>query len=250
MLIFNGTVESIDWLTGQIAMLKVHAPEISDKILPGQFCNIKVSDNHFPLLRRPFSVSDIDGEFIFFMFDIHGEGTKMLSEKKQGDKLDILGPLGNGFNLKTEYHTAVIVAGGIGAAPFPLLTKHLKNKKVISYLGARSSEMLVSYGLQNVIKSTDDGSEGFHGNILQLIESDGALLSADSPKIFACGPTPMLKAIQDYALKNNIPCDLSTECAMACGFGICQGCPVETVDGIYKLVCKDGPVFEASEVNL
>lgn len=250
MLIFNGTVESTEWLTKQIAMLKVHAPEMADNIIPGQFCNLKVSNNHYPLLRRPFSVSDVEGEFIYFMFDIHGEGTRMLSTKTKGEKLDILGPLGNGFNLNSEYETAVIVAGGIGAAPFPLLTRHFNRKEVITFLGARTKDMLVDYGLSNVKKATDDGTEGYHGNIVQLIETDGKLQSLDKPKIFACGPTPMLKAVQTFAIENNIPCDLSTECAMACGFGICQGCPVETNEGTYKLVCKDGPVFEASEVKL
>lgn len=250
MLIFNGTIDSSEQLSEKYYLLKIHAPEISDTIKPGQFCNIKVSESSFPLLRRPFSVCDVEGEYIYFMYDLHGEGTRLLSQKQIGDKLDILGPLGNGFNVDGDYDTAVIIAGGIGVAPFPLLTKSLAEKEILTFLGGRTKDFLITYGLENIWMATDDGSEGFNGTVLEMIEKNIKLLSDKKIKLFACGPTPMLKAAQEFSKHYDYECELSTECAMACGFGICQGCPVETEGGVYKLVCKDGPVFNAKEVIL
>jgi dihydroorotate dehydrogenase electron transfer subunit len=188
------------------------------------------------------------------MFNVHGEGTRYLSEKKEGDILDILAPLGNGFNIEGDYKTAVIVAGGIGAAPFPLLTRYLisSDKKIVTLMGGRNKNDLTNYGLVNLDYSTDDGSKGFHGNVVQLFKSKIENYSLDEIKVFACGPTPMLKALKEFCDKNNIQCEISTECAMACGFGICQGCPIEsTFNGEkYLLVCKDGPVFNSKDVIL
>lgn len=244
-------VKSVEKLHPNIYLLKAHAPQIASQIKPSQFCNVKVSENSFPLLRRPFSVCDVEGEDIFFMFDVHGEGTRILSEKNENDSLEILGPLGNGFDYKKEFERAIIVAGGLGAAPFPFLTKHLKGKEIYSFVGGRNKGYVIEYGMQNVYPATDDGSYGFHGNVVQLLESEMENVINEKSIIFACGPTTMLKSVQKFALRNNIEAQISTECAMACGFGICQGCPVHSAkEDKYLLVCKDGPVFEAGEVQL
>ncbi len=244
-------VQSVEKLQPNIYLLKAYAPVIASQVKPSQFCNIKVGENDFPLLRRPFSVCDVDGDSIFFMFDVHGEGTRILSGKKEGDELEVLGPLGNGFNYDKEFSKAIIVAGGLGAAPFPYLTKQLTGKvEIISFVGGRNSEYVIEHGLKNINVATDDGSKGFHGNVVSLLETKSDEITNDSI-IFACGPTPMLKALQEFSIKNNIECQLSTECAMACGFGICQGCPVHSAEeDKYLLVCKDGPVFEAKEIQL
>lgn len=252
MYVEKSKVESVQKISDNIFLIKVLSPSIASLAKPGQFCNIKVSENTFPLLRRPFSICDVEGDQLFFLFDIHGEGTKLISEKKPGESLELLGPLGNGFDYKEGYDTAVIVAGGLGVAPFPFLMKNLPtNKKVISLIGGRSKKNVVTYGLRNVLIATDDGSEGFHGTVVELLKREIKNISQNKFRIFACGPTPMLKALQNYCVENNYDCQISVECAMACGFGICQGCPIEsTKEKPYLLVCKDGPVFEAKSVKL
>ncbi len=251
MLIEKSTILEKVKFGENIFQIKLHSPLIAKNAKPGQFCNIKVSESSFPLLRRPFSLNNVDGETISFLFDIHGEGTKILSEKNTGGVLDILGPLGNGFNIDGDYSTAIIVAGGLGAAPFPYLTNELNGKEVISIVGARSKNLVITKDLKNTFTATDDGSLGFKGNVVELLNDYIEKNSLSNFRIFACGPNPMLKALQKLSIEKNYDCQLSIECAMACGFGICQGCPVETIDGEgYKLVCKDGPVFEAKEIKI
>jgi dihydroorotate dehydrogenase electron transfer subunit len=249
----NSSVEEIINLNGSVYLIKIYSPEIAKQIKPGQFLNVKVSDSLAPLLRRPFSVSNVEGDYLFLMVNLLGEGTKILTSKKKGDPLDILGPLGNGFNLDGDYELAVFAAGGIGEAPFPFVYKTIKGaKEIISFIGGKTAKEVVEYGIENPYISTDDGSLGFKGNVVQLMEQKKELLSSKKIKIFACGPTPMLKAVQGFAAKNNYECEISTESAMACGFGICQGCAIASAHQSekYLLVCKDGPVFNAKDVVL
>lgn len=245
-------VESLQLLIQNTFLLRVYSPLIASSIKPGQFCNIKVSESDFPLLRRPFSICEVDGDYIHFMFDVHGEGTRILASKKPGDQLDILGPLGQGFDYSGDFDTAVVMAGGIGAAPFPYLIKEIPaDKNIISYMGGRSEKNLIEYGFKNLSVATDDGSSGFKGNVVELFKSEFQNFKGRNIRIFACGPNPMLKSLQQFAISNNLDCQLSTECAMACGFGICQGCPVDKADDDgYLLVCKDGPVFDARRIKL
>jgi dihydroorotate dehydrogenase electron transfer subunit len=251
LFIVNSPVVETNQVHENIFIQKIHSPEIARLIKPGQFLNIRVSENTFPLLRRPFSVCDVEGDNIFLMFNILGEGTRILSHKHNGDLVDILGPLGNGFNLEGDYKTAIIVAGGLGAAPFPYLTRVIKNKKnIMSFVGGRTKQDVITYGLDNCILSSDDGSIGYKGNVVQSLQDNLKKIDAASSKIFACGPNAMLRVLKDFCLKHNLDCEVSTECAMACGFGICQGCPIESTSNSdkYLLVCKDGPVFNVKDV--
>ena len=251
MFIVNSPVVETKQVHENIFIQKIHAPEIARLIKPGQFLNIRVSENTFPLLRRPFSICDVEGENIFLMFNILGEGTKILSHKHKGDLIDILGPLGNGFNLEGDYKTAIIVAGGLGAAPFPYVTREIKNQKsIMSFVGGRTKQDVISYGMENLILSSDDGSIGYKGNVVQSLENNLDKIDIASSKVFACGPNAMLRVLKDFCLKHNLDCEVSTECAMACGFGICQGCPIESTydPNKYLLVCKDGPVFNIKDV--
>ncbi len=252
MFIEKAVVRSVEEIAEGIFLLSAHSPSIASIAKAGQFCNIKVSETDFPLLRRPFSIFNIKGDFLFFVFDTHGLGTKILSAKRKNDTLDILGPLGNGFDLTGDYQTAVIVAGGLGVAPFSFLIRSLQDdKEMVSYLGARTKKKIVNLGLKNVSMATDDGSYGFKGNVVDLLKKETLELSKKKFRIFACGPNPMLKELQSLCIKNNYDCQISIECAMACGFGICQGCPIESYeDKNYLLVCKDGPVFNANAVKL
>ena len=251
MFIINSPIEEILELQDHIYLLKVFSPELTSNIRPGQFLNIRVSERIFPLLRRPFSVCDVDGDHLYLMFNIMGEGTNMLAHKPIGSTLDILGPLGNGFNFEGDYDTAVIVAGGLGAAPFPFLTRMLDGKKnILTFIGGRTKSDVITYNFKNVEKASDDGSLGFKGNVVQLLSQNLELLKSKKIKMFACGPTVMLRALKDFCLKYEFDCEASTECAMACGFGICQGCPIESTSekDHYLLVCKDGPVFNIKDV--
>ena len=232
----------------------MHAPEIAKKILPGQFLNIKVSDSLTPLLRRPFSVSDACNEEISILFHVCGEGTSILANKKPGESLDVIAPLGNGFSTDGSYKTALLVAGGIGVAPFPYLTKELvrTGKEVVTFYGASHAAMICDGKLINTMIATDDGSSGHHGTVIDLLEKHLASFPKESTKVFVCGPHRMLAAAQELLLKNNYEAEISAEAAMACGFGICQGCPMPSSqqEDLFLLVCKDGPVFNAKEIRL
>lgn len=251
MFIFNSTIQKIIALDNNIFLLQAYCPEIASNIQPGQFLNVKVSETTFPLLRRPFSVCDVEGDSIFLMFNILGEGTKLLQKKHIGDTLNLIGPLGNGFNLDGDYDTAVIAAGGLGSAPFPFFIRKLGDKKNLQcFVGGRTKHDVIQYGMKNVKVSTDDGSIGFKGNVVELLQKELVKSVYKKVKIFGCGPTAMLRSLKEFAIKNNIECEVSTECAMACGFGICMGCPTESTkqSDKYLLVCKDGPVFNVQEV--
>lgn len=253
MYLIDSSVVDVFNLEKNNYLLKLFAPEIAECAKPGQFLNIKVSENDFPLLRRPFSICNVENDFVYVMFNILGEGTTLLARKKNGDKLNLFGPLGNGFNTDGDYSAAIIVAGGIGAAPFPFLINKIKSQKeIICFIGGKSLHDVVKYEMQNLFVATDDGSLDFKGNVIQLLESKIDLLKKKKIKIFSCGPIQMLKSLKKFSDKYNFNCEISTECVMACGFGICQGCPVESAQtkNKYLLVCKDGPVFNINDVIL
>lgn len=243
-------VETVE-VQENIFIQKIYSPEISSVAKPGQFLNIRVTEAFYPLLRRPFSVCDIEDDHIFLMYNILGEGTKLLAHKQKGELIDILGPLGHGFELSGDYETAVIVAGGLGAAPFPFVTRKIpSDKKIISFIGGRSKVDVIKYGIKNIFTSSDDGSEGMKGNVVELFYHHLNELKKTKIKVFGCGPNIMLRALKNICIEHNFDCEVSTECAMACGFGICQGCPIESSKNqdTYLLVCKDGPVFNVKDV--
>jgi len=245
-------VHSVDEVQEGIYVLRFQSKRLASSIQAGQFINIKPDDIYLPLLRRPFSVYRVADDMLEIIFNVVGRGTKILAGKKRGDRIDVLGPLGVPYRLDGDFQTAVLVAGGLGVAPMPILSAALgtRSKKVMTFLGGRSKSQVVSNHLDGVSVSTDDGSLGFKGTVVDLLESK--LSKIASPKIFACGPNVMLRSLSALARKADIACEASLESAMACGFGICQGCPVENVsDGShpnarrYSLICKEGPVFDS-----
>lgn len=253
MQIIKAPVDNVIELENNILLIRIKVPEIAGVIKPGQFVNIRVSDSTNPLLRRPFSVCDVEDDFIYILFNIYGEGTKLLANKKPGDLIDILGPLGHGFNLTDDHDIAAIAAGGIGSAPFPFMTRVIgDSREIITFLGGRTKNDLITYGLKNIIFSTDDGSAGERGNVVELMRGNIKLLKGKRIKIFGCGPNAMLRVLKEFSIEYNFNCEVSTECNMACGFGICQGCPVEGINRPeqYYLVCKDGPVFNVKDIIL
>lgn len=254
-MMFQTTAEIIEKkiLSDQIILVTFKSDELTKDAKPGQFVNVRVSETCYPYLRRPFSYCDVEGDSFKLMFTIFGQGTRMMANAPLRTKFDIIGPLGNGFNLNDDFENAVLVGGGLGIAPFPFVTRLLDaKKKIYTYIGARSKEFVVSYGLKNFQIATDDGSIGFHGNVVELLRNDlEKKVFNGKIKIFGCGPTPMLRALKQLSEEFNLNCEVSTEESMACGFGICQGCPIELSDSSgYKLVCKDGPVFNVKEIKL
>jgi len=236
-------------------VLRFLSPEIAAAGQPGQFLNIRVCDGSEPLLRRPFSIYRKEGDEVEILYNVVGKGTALLSRRSRGESIDVLGPLGVSFSVEaTDFSTAILVAGGLGVAPLPITTSALRagGKEIVTLLGARSSAQLVKAHLDGVEVATDDGSEGFHGNVVDLLSETLRNRRPERPRIFGCGPTPMLRALADLALREQVPCEVSLEGPMACGVGICQGCPVPLREPgkAYALVCKDGPVFDARRVRL
>ena len=224
---------------------------------PGQFVMMQVRSGLDPLLRRPFSICGINGDVVLILYRVVGRGTGILSEKKPGDPLRVLGPLGNGFDPPEDHVQPILVAGGMGIAPLIFLSLKLarKDQQFLAGYGVSSEvvplDQMGIVGLSPAI-ATEDGSQGHHGRVTELLES---VLSASEEKesaIFTCGPMPMLKAVRQMALSQNVPCQVSLESHMACGVGACQGCAVKNApDALkpYAHVCQDGPVFDVDTLD-
>ncbi|WP_297195985.1 dihydroorotate dehydrogenase electron transfer subunit [uncultured Flavonifractor sp.] len=219
----------------------------------GQFLHIQCGEGH--LLRRPISVclcmEDAPHDTARIVFEVRGEGTRWLAQRQVGDKLNVLGPLGNGFQITPE-DRLLLVGGGIGVPPL-LGQAAYTAKKATAVLGFRSADraMLVEdyhdY-CKEVYLCSDDGSMGRHGfvdaQLRDILEKDKGFTA-----ILVCGPKPMLKNVAKVAAEYGVPCQVSLEERMACGVGACLGCAVQMADGTMKHVCKDGPVFDAKEVD-
>ena len=220
----------------------------------GQFISMYTNDSG-KLLPRPISICEIDKENkqLRVVYRVTGEntGTEQFSKLVSGDEIEILGPLGNGFPLKEK--KAFLIGGGIGIPPMLELAKQLDAEKQI-VVGYRDELFLTEELSENgkVYVATEDGSAGTKGNVLDAIRENG--LTADI--IYACGPTPMLRALKAYAEENNIECYISMEERMACGIGACLACVCKSKEKDHhtnvhnKRICKDGPVFLATEVDL
>ncbi len=223
--------------------LKIDNPALFN-IQPGQFFMVKINDFNYPLLRRPFSVADFNNRFIEIVYKIVGEGTKILSRKKKGEFIDLLGPLGNGFNNIDKNRQLFIVGGGIGVAPLMYLSDFLKNVYKINfeqYFGFNTKdEIYVNFG--NI--ATIDSSYGYGGNVVDMVEDK---LNRNT-LVLACGPTIMLKRLAYICYEKKCEMLVSLESRMACGIGACLGCVIETTDGDFKRVCVEGPVFNYKEI--
>src|ERR1051325_4674653 len=233
---------------------RYHSPEIASSVRPGQFVNIKVSGSDFPLLRRPFSVYHADGNEISIIFDVRGTGTEILASKQVGELVDLIGPLGASYSCEGGFRTALLVGGGLGVAPFPLAAKHLarSGKRIVTFLGAGTRGRIVSSFLDGAHLATDDGTSEFRGTVGELLKMHLQRDNYDTPMIFGCGPNAMLKALSTLAEEFGIPCQVSLESPMACGVGLCQGCPVALAgdEKRYALICREGPVFDSKKVRI
>ena len=231
--------------------LKLEVGKMAKEAKPGQFVSVYSNDGS-RILPRPISICGIGEDWLRMVYRIAGEGTKEFSTLKPGDTVEVMGPLGNGYELGEQ--KAFLIGGGIGIPPMLELAKQLNCEKQI-LLGYRDSQLFLkdefdAYG--EVFVATEDGSVGTKGNVMDAIRENG--LSADV--IYACGPKPMLRAIKAYAEANGITAWISMEERMACGIGACLACVCGSKDVDHhshvhnKRVCKDGPVFDAREVEL
>lgn len=236
----------------EVYSMWIEAETIAKEVVPGQFLSL-FCKNKSRLLPRPISVCEVskDKKSIRLVYKILGKGTEEFSFYKAGEEIEVMGPLGNGFELLNK--KALIIGGGVGIPPMLELAKNLDCEKKI-VLGYRD-ELFLDKDLEKygeVFVSTEDGSYGTKGNVLDAIKEHG--LSAEV--IYACGPTPMLRALKEYALEHKITAQLSLEERMACGIGACLACTCKTKGKDHhtnvnnKRICKDGPVFFAEEVEI
>lgn len=235
-----------------IFLMRVYSSALADAAMPGQFLHIRVPGDHSHVLRRPISIMHIDQESgtLSMAIQVKGEGTQRLRAARFGDKLDVLGPLGCGFDAG-DAKTIYFIGGGVGVAPVRCAMDAFATKESRAFFGYRTKNHV--YALENLPCEadivTDDGSMGEKALVT------APLLRAIAQKrpdlMMACGPGPMLRAIQKIALEQQIPCQISLEEHMGCGIGACLGCTckIKIKDGeAYKRVCMDGPVFTAEEV--
>ncbi|MBR1442481.1 MAG: dihydroorotate dehydrogenase electron transfer subunit [Firmicutes bacterium] len=246
--IIYGEILSNDEISTNIFDMKVKAEDISKEAKAGQFAQLFTGKGEL-ILPRPISICEAENGILRFVYMKVGKGTDVFSKMKKGESIKILAPCGNGFYM-TDAKEHIIVGGGIGIPPMLELTKRLKGKKTV-ILGSRSKGILAEEFKKyadEVYIASDDGSEGFKGNVVDLMREKN--ITGDM--IYACGPKIMLKFVSMYADEKNTECQVSMEERMACGIGACVGCVVKIKDSkgeeSYKKVCKDGPVFYSSEV--
>jgi len=248
---------SKDKIADKVFSIIVERPIELDEIKSGQFFNLLPGENNYPLLRRPISVSMITEDTIEFIIIVNGAGTRMIKEERLvGETLDILGPLGNGYELNPDFKNVLVVGGGIGIAPQRILTKELKNlnpDELTVIMGFRED----AYGLEtyqeyadNLIIATESGKVGHKGYVTQPLEE--ALEKTNYDMVYACGPKAMLKSVNKICEAKNTKVQLLMEERMACGIGACLVCTCKVKDSEkeYKnaRTCKDGPVFYGEEV--
>jgi len=247
------TVKECKNIAENVYLLTVTLPEDVGKIKGGQFLNISTGDNS-RLLKRPLGIVKAEGRDVTVCFQVKGEGTVALSKAQIGDKLSVLLPLGNGFNLPETAKNIVVLGGGVGIFPLIPVINNNPDKNFYSYVGFRNKNCVCL--LDEFAKSksltvvTDDGSYGEKDNAVNAYFKDIESVKADL--IIACGPPVMLRALKNKLIENGIktPCLVSLEERMGCGIGACLVCVCKKTDGHNARVCKDGPVFDIYEVEL
>ena len=255
-------------LARQTYRIRLHSPELARAIRPGQFVMIRLPNHSDPLLGRPFALYDtvLDGAgqpvAIDVVYLVIGKLTGLLAMLRPGDRVEVWGPLGNGFPELRDLDHVALVAGGIGQTPFLAHVRdllgtrgygvrppHRAAQHVSLYYGVRTADLAA--GVEDfqsagatVHLASDDGTLGFRGFVTQLLEQ-----YAPPAHLVGCGPEPMLRVLAQLAQRWRVPCHLSLETPMACGVGICFSCVtrVRTADGWdYRRVCVEGPIFDAA----
>ena len=246
------TVVANDRIAEGVGLIALRAPRIAATVRPGQFVHLRVATGADIILRRPFSVHRAHGELIEILYQVLGAGTLRLAEKTVGDVMDAVGPLGHGWQVPPGTAHALLVAGGLGAAPLGMLAEHLAVAGVAVAVaqGAPTASRLVARDhfervARRVEVATDDGSAGEQGFVTGPV---ARLLAEERFDVaYTCGPEPMQRIVSSMTRDAGVGCQVSLERLMACGIGACLSCVVSTRDGL-KRACVDGPVFGAEEV--
>ncbi len=249
--------------------MKILAPGISALARPGHFVMLRVQDSSTPLLRRPFGIFDVGflppdcqgqppKEYVEILYKVVGGGTSVLSGLHSGDRVEVLGPLGRGFDLDCPGTEKILVGGGVGLVPLYLLARELtRSNKVRALMGGRRRDDIIAIteferlGVETYV-STEDGSLGEEGLITAVLERK--LKKYPKSVVYACGPMPMLDAVQRICADHNAALQVSLEALMACGVGACLGCVVKGAGHTeesphYLCTCKEGPVFYAEQLD-
>lgn len=249
--------------------MRILAPEYNTLAQPGQFVMFRVQRSLPPLLRRPFGIfrvgyaaPDCDGmppkEYVELIYKVVGGGTEIMQELHQGDRVELLGPLGRGFDLGDPEGEKILVGGGIGLVPLYMLAEKLvENSRVRLLMGGRTRDDIITVteferlGVETYV-STEDGSLGEEGLVTQVLVRK--LKKYPNSSVYACGPMPMIDAVQKICSEHNTPLQVSLEALMACGVGACLGCVVKGAghseeNPQYLCTCKQGPVFAADQLD-
>lgn len=253
----NAIVTRVEQLSPENFRISFNSPDIAADSRPGQFVMVRSSEGTDPLLRRPFSIHQIDANGdVQIYFKVVGKGTHLMSQFSPGEKISLLGPLGKGFEMK-KGKPACLVGGGLGIAPLLLLTASLTEKytdpeNITVILGGRTKEEVEplvgdfeKYGVK-VLPATDDGSFGVKGFVTTILESQN--LPAES-MVYTCGPEAMMARVYGMSKEMGLACQVSVEKEMACGMGACLGCCKTKSDGDYTHVCINGPVYYGEELQ-
>lgn len=269
MLLATGEVLSHKKYGEHYHSLTIVAPDIGERVRPGQFINIRCGDNRANILRRPFSIYRVHkrggwASTIEIVFDIRGPGTAYLSRLRSHSIVDLIGPLGRGFALPKRRAHCMLVGGGIGAAPLFFLADELRNDghRVDFILGARTSGLLLNpidvRRLASLYRmTTEDGSSGDRGRVTDVLYE--MIERCETEAVYACGPHPMLAAVSQACADRNLPVQVAVEELMACGYGVCMTCVMplrrapkrgeDPADAVYYArSCTEGPVFNGAQV--
>lgn len=239
-------------LSDDLFILELQAGERLPELKPGQFAQVKVDGSPETFLRRPVSIHDVDyaSNSVKMLVQIAGKGTGRLSQLNKGEKLDVVYPLGNSFTIPDGSKSILLAGGGCGVAPLLFLGKYMKYKGLNPHilLGFRDSGRIIEYreyeSIGPVYLTTEDGSAGEKG----YITDHSILKQKHFDNVYCCGPEPMMRAVASYCGKKGINCEVSLEHLMACGFGVCLCCVVDTVKG-NLCTCTDGPVFNTKDLK-
>ena len=252
----KSTVIEQKMIADGIGSMWLDAKEIAVQAKPGQFISVYSNDKS-RVLPRPISICEIDREkgTLRIVYRVAGKGTEEFSKAEAGDSFEILGPLGNGFPIEEAKGKKVLmIGGGIGVPPMLQTAKEIEGEAII-ISGYRNQDLFLKEELESagtLFIATEDGSVGTKGNVVDAIREN----QIEADMMFACGPKPMLRALKNYALEKGIPCWISMEEKMACGVGACLACVCQSKDvdshsHVHnKRICKDGPVFLSTEVEL
>lgn len=252
----KSTVIEQKMIADGICSMWLDAKEVAVQAKPGQFISVYSNDKS-RVLPRPISICEIDREkgTLRIVYRVVGKGTEEFSKAEAGDSFEVLGPLGNGFPIEEAKGKKVLmIGGGIGVPPMLQTAKEIEGEAII-VSGYRNQDLFLKEELESagtLFIATEDGSVGTKGNVVDAIREN----QIEADMMFACGPKPMLRALKNYALEKGIPCWISMEEKMACGVGACLACVCQSKDvdshsHVHnKRICKDGPVFLSTEVEL